>query len=345
MLARIVRSCTHRAPVIAPLSTDARSRLQPSRAHCSDGPMRPSPILSGVGVALGDHPEANRHAFTRAELLARWPRSRLDRELRDGAVTRILPGVYCGGLHARDPVVMGESVNLWAPSGLVTGSLALHLYAPSLPAPSSLDVLVPHGTHLRTPAWVRAHQAGLPRASGAVQGVQCVVPERALLDAWSFTSRSARTSLLYEALWARACTWRQLTTELRRAQQVPGRRQLERTLAWFAKGATSPLEVRARRDVFTGRRFADFEWQARLSIGPRTAVADMLHRATKVVVELDGARYHDVPGSWRADRARDVDLAAGGYVTVRFGWDEIVRRPEWCRARLSEVVASRGGAL
>lgn len=122
---------------------------------------------------------------------------------------------------------------------------------------------------------------------------------------------------------------------------MPSRRQLEQALAWFAKGATSPLEVRARRDVFTGGRFAEFEWQAPLAVGTRKAIADMLHRTAKVVVELDGARYHDVPGAWHADRARDVDLAAAGYVTIRFGWDDIKRRPDWCRTRLLEVLDSR----
>ena len=303
--------------------------------------MRTVPTTANANASLGAFLRTNRHAFTRAELLARWPRSALDRDLREGGTVKLLPGIYCGGDHVGDPVVMGESVNLWAPSGLVTGKLALHLYSPTLRVPSSAEVLVPHGRHVRAPAWMQVHQIGLPRASGSAQGVRCVVPERALLDAWHFAAPLARRSLLYEALWSGACTWRQVTRELRRAPRVPARRELERTLAWFAKGATSPLEVRARRDVFAARCFHEFEWQASLTVGSRKAVADMLHRAAQVVVELDGARFHDVPGTWRADRVRDVDLAAAGYVTIRFGWDDVVRRPNWCRTRLSEVVASR----
>lgn len=303
--------------------------------------MRSIPASVDHDVALGALLQTHRHAFTRAELLARWPRSTLDLALREGDAVRLLPNAYCGRDHVRDPVVMGEAVNLWAPSGLVTGSLALYLYSPNLAAPSSADVLVPHGSHMRAPLWLRAHQTGLPRTSGSARGIRCVVPERALLDAWRFALPPARRHLLYDALWARTCSWHQLAAEVRRTQQVPSRRQLERTIAWFAKGATSPLEVRARRDVFAGHRFGEFEWQARVAVGSRTAVADMLHRAAKVVVELDGAKYHDTPGTWRADRARDVDLAAAGYVTVRFGWDDIARRPEWCRTRLSEVLETR----
>jgi len=303
--------------------------------------MRPLPTSAERGVTLGAFLGTNRHAFTRAELLARWPRSTLDRGLGDGAVTRVAPGVYCGGDHARDPIVMGDAANLWVPTGLVTGALALHLYSPSLPAPDIIDLVVPQGLHTRAPTWVRAHQTQLPRSLGGAQGVRCVVPERALLDAWRFAAAANKNSALYEALWVRTCSWRQLAAELRRTPRVPARRELERALAWFAKGATSPLEVRARRDVFAGRRFREFEWQATLRVGSRTVVADMVHHAAKVVVELDGAQYHDVPGTWHADRARDVDLAASGYVTIRFGWDDIVRRPDWCRMRLLEVVVSR----
>lgn len=249
--------------------------------------------------------------------------------------------MYCGRDHISDPVVMGDAANLWVPSGLVTGTLALHLYSPALPVPAGVDCVVAHGRHMSAPPWVRLRQTNPPRAFATAQGVRCVVPERALLDAWRFAAPSARRSLLYEALWARACSWRQLAGELRRTPRVPARGDLERTLAWFAAGATSPLEVRARRDVFTGQKFCEFEWQARLVVDSRTAVADMLHRAAKVVVELDGAQFHQLPTTWRADRVRDVDLAAAGYMTIRFGWDDITRRPGWCRKRLHDVLSSR----
>ncbi len=303
--------------------------------------MRPLPTTTGRDVRLGAFLQSHQHSFARAELLARWPRSALDRSLHEGDIVRLLPGVYCGHDHIHDPVVMGDALNLWVPSGLVTGALALHLYSPSLPVPGIVDVVVPHGRHVRAPEWARVHQTELPRASGSAKGVRCVVPERALIDTWRFAAPAARRPLLYEALWARTCSWRQLARELQRTPRLPTRRELERLLAWFAKGTTSPLEVRARRDVFTGRCFREFEWQAHVTVGPRKIVADMLHRAAKVMVELDGAQYHHVPDTWRADRARDVELAAAGYVTVRFGWDDIVRRPEWCRTRLSEVLASR----
>lgn len=146
--------------------------------------MRPVPTSANHDVSLGAFLQAHRHAFTRQELLSRWPRSALDQGLRDGGISRIAPGVYCDSTHTTDPVAMGDAVNLWTPSGLVTGALALRLYSPALVAPSCADLLVPYGRHPRAPSWVRVRQTELPRASGSAQGIRCVVPERALLDAW-----------------------------------------------------------------------------------------------------------------------------------------------------------------
>ncbi|WP_062132144.1 endonuclease domain-containing protein [Demequina aestuarii] len=179
------------------------------------------------------------------------------------------------------------------------------------------------------------------RARGLPQGVSCTVPERALLDAWRYAAPADRRNLLYEALWARVCTWQALARESARSPRVAGRRDLDRVLRWFKEGATSPLEVRAKHETFADARFRDFEWQADLRLASRRATVDMLHRAAKVVVELDGDLYHSAREARDHDRDRQNDLAEAGYLTVRLGWDDIVRRPERSRQRVLAVVAGR----
>lgn len=194
---------------------------------------------------------------------------------------------------------------------------------------------------MNAPQWLTVHQTGPLYEYAAPRGVRCTTPERALLDAWRFADPSDRRGLLYEALWAGLCTWKQLERELLRAQRVAGRRDLERILGWFACGSTSPLELMARRDVFRGHAFDELEWQVKLECGSRRIVADALHRRAKVVVEFDGARFHATAQAVASDRERDIDLAAAGYLTVRFGWDDVAGRPAWCRERLLKVVAAR----
>ncbi|WP_291382734.1 DUF559 domain-containing protein [Demequina sp.] len=292
-------------------------------------------------VSLAAYVHDNPHAFSRAQLIARWSRHQLDSSLRSGALVRLLPDVYAAATHASHPVVTGEAINLWAQRGLVTGALALHLCSADLPPPAIAHVVVPNGDRMNAPRWVKVHQTGPLQQSCAPRGVACTTPERALLDAWRYAAPRDRRNLLYEALWARVCSWRQVRREAARAPRVAGRRDLERVLGWFAVGATSPLEVRARHETFTDRRFHDFEWQVELRLGRRRATADMLHRRAMLVVEFDGDRYHSSPKDRSDDRNRDVDLAAAGYLTVRFGWDDIVRRPEWCRERVATIVEAR----
>ncbi len=299
------------------------------------------PTRRDAAPSLAAYLRDNAHAFTRAQLLGGWSRHQLDVSLSMRTVVRLLPDVYASADHVHNAVVMGDALNLWAPRGLVTGRLALHLYSSELPTPITAHLVVPNGDRMDAPPGIRVHQTGPLGQSCAPQAVRCTTPERALLDAWRYAVPRDRRDLLYEALWSRVCTWRQLRREAARAPRVAGRRDLERVLGWFAGGATSPLEVRAQYETFADARFRDFEWQVDLGLGSRRATADMLHRRAMLVVELDGERYHSSRKDLIDDRNRDVDLAAAGYLTVRLGWDDVVRRPQWCRERLLSIIAAR----
>ncbi|WP_062312243.1 DUF559 domain-containing protein [Demequina rhizosphaerae] len=303
--------------------------------------MRPLPDPASRRTAIGDFLAENPHAYTRDELVDAWSRRQLDRGIREGTVARLATGVYCGATRTSDLTVRGEALNLWQPTGAVTGAGALHLYDESLPKPERLDLLVPHGRRLEVPPWARLRQTGPIRSTTRANGVACVPMARALLDAWRYAPAADRRDILWEALWARVCTWRQLRRELDRAARVAGRRDLERVLSWFGSGATTPLEVRAKHETFADARFREFEWQAPLALPSRRAVPDMLHRRAMLAVELDGDRVHATREARDRDRTRRTDLAAAGYAVVGFGWNDITRRPAWCRERLLAVLASR----
>lgn len=303
--------------------------------------MRLIPGLTPTAGPLHRFLRVNAHAFTRAELLTHWSQWALKASIRNGTARRILPGVYSAPEHAHKARVLGEAMNLWHPAGLVTGPLALHLYANTLPVPNVAHLHVTRGHRPRTPAWIHCHQGEVLRHSSSPHGIRSAVPARALLDAWRFAPVAERRNILWEALWAKVCTWRQLQSELERMYRVAGRRDLERVLVWFAAGATSPLEVRAKHEVFDDARFREFEWQVKLRLQSRDVTVDMVHMRTAVVVELDGDTYHSTREARDTDRERQTLLAAAGYAVLRFGWYDIVRRPEWSRKQLLAVLASR----
>lgn len=309
-----------------------------------NGRMRHLSVPISPQGTLAEFLSSGPQALSRTDVLAHWSRHHLDRALSDGHVARVLPGVYVATQHLRHPVAVGRALNLWAPRALVTGAHALHLYSGRLPQPKKMDLVSANGDPLHPPAWVRVHQTGVPRLSSFASDVACALPARALLDAWRYAPRLDRRNILWEALWVRVCTWRQLAQEVNRAARIAGRRDLERVLSWFESGATSPLEVKAKHETFTGPRFREFEWQAELSLPNRRVKPDMLHRATKVAVELDGDSYHSTRTARDADRQRRTELAAAGYTVIGFGWRDVFDRPQWCREQLLAAVRSRASS-
>jgi len=290
-----------------------------------------------VAEWLAEHP----HAYSRSELLRVWSRWDVDSAARAGAVARLAPAVYASPAHARDPLVRGEAIALWNSHALVTGELALFLYAHELPAPPIADAVVPYGAHPRTPQGVRVIQRAPAKFRSSPSGVPCVLPERALLDAWHLATAARPKSVFYEALWARATTASALSRELARTPKVRGRRALEQLLGHFSDGAMSPVEVFARTEVFVGTEWAAFERQASIAVAGRTYRADMLHASTRVIIELDGRRYHAKSDRAERDRIRDAELASRGYVTVRLSPRDLADRAEWCRQMVRGAVASR----
>jgi len=280
-------------------------------------------------------------ALTNTEIATLWGRRRLRTEVGRGDIVPIHTGVYVASDQRGDILVRTRALLAWEPRALMTGAIALHLLNSSNPRPTVIDAVAPNGHHDHTPAHIRLHQTGpLPRVI-APHAIPCVTPQRALFDAWKYAPAPGRTNLLYVGLWSGVCTWHQLYEEVEAAARVPQRRRLMQILDDFAAGATSPLEVRAKRDVFVGPDFAQFERQAEIILPTRTVRADMLHRASRVVVELDGERYHSDARSVAADNERTTELAAAGYLTMRFSWDDVVNRPAWCRKQVLAAVAMR----
>jgi very-short-patch-repair endonuclease len=168
-----------------------------------------------------------------------------------------------------------------------------------------------------------------------------LAPAFALIDGWHRADKLTRDDLFYRALWDGVAQVDEIGATLPMFARVRGRRQLERLLALAQLGATSPLEVLARTRVFTGGRFARFEWQAPVRVAGRERTVDMLHRDEKVAVEFDGRAYHGGDDSWFSDRERDVEFSAAGYVTLRFTFRDLLNRPQWCRDQVLAAVQVR----
>lgn len=76
--------------------------------------------------------------------------------------------------------------------------------------------------------------------------------------------------------------------------------------------------------------------------GPRFfAQVDLADPGRRVAIEADGFATHGTRGQLARDLARHDELAALGWVTLRFAWEHVVHRPAWVVEQVRAVLARR----
>ncbi len=111
---------------------------------------------------------------------------------------------------------------------------------------------------------------------------------------------------------------------------------------WLIDGrpVDSVLEP-AMRKLFERYRLPPYEFHARIA----GYEVDFWIVGTPVVLECDGWEFHaKTRAQQAADAARDADLSEHGYVTVRFTYHQIVRRPAEQARRILGIVRPLGAS-
>ena len=62
-------------------------------------------------------------------------------------------------------------------------------------------------------------------------------------------------------------------------------------------------------------------------------------RDARLIVEVDGYRYHRSPSAFEDDRERDVIMHLAGWTVLRFTYAHVVRRPAWVAAAVANRLA------
>lgn len=129
--------------------------------------------------------------------------------------------------------------------------------------------------------------------------------------------------------------------------RLPGRRGAKRLRAAIARGAhlvpqrtRSQLEERFLAVV----RAADPPLEGlRTNVWvPGAGEVDALWADQRLVVELDGARFHAHVGALERDHAKTADLERAGYRVARVTWADVAGRPDALRRRLRRLLAGGG---
>src|SRR5439155_6087543 len=87
-------------------------------------------------------------------------------------------------------------------------------------------------------------------------------------------------------------------------------------------------------------------WEANVPIcdgaGELIGVGDIVFRAARVVVELDGRAYHVDDERFEEDRYRQNRLVGAGWTVLRFTWRDLTGRPGHVVATVRRVLGHDG---
>ncbi len=252
---------------------------------------------------------------------------------RHGRLHRLHPGVYAVGYDGTTP----EAKAMAAVLACGRGALLSHRWAAALwelsafpPGPVDVITLAPH----RREGIVARRSRGLTTGDVTTRrGIPVTGAARTLIDLADVLDDRALARAVNEAL-------------LRR---VVRRVDLARTLAGVRnrRAATRLRDFVERSDGPTRSVLEDAFLSFVVRHGlPRPEVnqrirgfeVDMLWRAPRLVVELDGRTSHDLRRSFEDDRERDAELTAAGYRVVRVTWRRLRRHPAREAARLERLL-------
>lgn len=177
-----------------------------------------------------------------------------------------------------------------------------------------------------------------------VDGIPCTSVARTLFDLCGDVAAGRAERALDNSLVRRIVTlpslWRvldELARQGRRGTVLMRSLLTERSVGSYVPPA-SELEARF---VALVREHAlpEPERQVDLGDGDRwIGRVDFVWRASRLIVEVDGAPYHDGFLDRRRDHERDVALQRAGWTVLRFRWSDVVDRP----AEVAATIRFRG---
>ncbi|HWJ62949.1 MAG TPA: DUF559 domain-containing protein [Acidimicrobiales bacterium] len=261
------------------------------------------------------------------------PRSTLRVLLETGWCSKVARGVYrveaaprtraqallAAGLAHRPvaPTCHEAAADLW---GVPTFSTAL---------PS---VLIEHARNRRTELGLVYGTLLLPkRHIVARDDIPVTTIARTLFDLAGILHEQRVGKALDFAISRKMCTLRQVNQVFfalagqGRRGTVAMRTLLEERGEGYVPPATE-LE-RIGRKVFVEGGLPTPEFEVHLGDDDLIGRVDCYWREARLVVELDGARYHDGLSARESDRRRDNRLMAQGWRVLRFTWDDLTLRP------------------
>lgn len=246
-------------------------------------------------------------------------------------------GVYAVGR----PDLTLEARLLAAVLALGAGAVLSHLAAAVLwgflPARviEGLPVDVLLNRQVRPRAGIRAHRTAHLATEDwtRCKGIRVTTAARTLLDLTAAVDADTLTRAINEALVQRRVSLPQLRAL---AKGSPGLRAV-------MKRGPSPTRSRLEDRLLAFLRHHGFplpETNVRVKAGRRRFEVDALYRDQALVIEADGAEFHDTPLAQERDRGKQAALEAAGYRVLRVRWADTAPDNELTQQRIRAALTA-----
>jgi hypothetical protein len=207
-------------------------------------------------------------------------------------------------------------------------------------APRPIDVLVPVGRSARIGGeWRFSRERPGARSARSVNDPPRLTVEDTVLDLSATASEGGLVALMTTAVQRRKTTPRRLLAAMNERSRCRHRQLLADILGDVAAGAESPLEMRFLHDVERPHGLPRGDRQQSRRGMPYAS--DVGYDDYQVLVELDGRKGHEGDGLFR-DMKRDNQFALIEWITLRYGWYDVVQRPCLVAFEIAAALVARG---
>ena len=260
--------------------------------------------------------------------------------VRNGRLHRLHLGVYAVG-HANPPL---EGLLLAAVKACGPGAVLSHVSAAVLwellpGEPRVIDVTV-RTSGIRRPAGLRVHRSSTLDARDVVRhrGIALTSPVRTLVDLAAVVDERSLRRAVREAQARRRASLADILDALGRLGPRRGSRKLANIVATGPAPTRSVLED-VVLDLLLSGGLAHPDVNVPLVLEGRRIVPDFRWPESKLVVEADGAAWHDHKLAREDDAERQALLERHGERVLRVTWEQAVARPEQTLARIRRAGA------
>ena len=264
--------------------------------------------------------------------------SAIGHRARTGRLHRLHRGVYAVGHRAlTDEGRFLAAVLAIGPSAVLSHRAAAALWRLVDADRGDVDVTVPH--RARHQVGIRVHETRRLDLGDRLRlaGIPVTTVPRTLLDLAGVADDRLLRRAVREAYVQRRVDDAALLACVAGAGRRRGARRLAALVRPGRTGTRSELEDRLLA-LPLARGLPAPRVNVRLGGLPEAVEVDLLFPQARLVVEADGARYHDNPVARRSDAARQAMLEEAGYRVLRVSWSQVTRRPDETVRRLRRAL-------